>query len=65
MKMRQAHFLRPVGRLKPGVSLTQAQADLDLIAAQLEKQYPDSNSGWNLRLVSLREQLVGGTELSS
>ena len=61
MKQRRAHFLRPVGRLKPGVSLTQAQADTDLIAAQLERQFPDSNSGWNLRLVSLKEQLVGGS----
>ena len=61
MKMRKAHFLRPIGRMKPGVTLTQAQADLDLIAAQLEKQYPDSNSGWNTRLVSLREQLLGGS----
>ena len=61
MKWRKAHFLRPVGRLKPGVTLTQAQADTDMVAAHLEQQYPDSNSGWNLRLVSLREQLVGGT----
>src|SRR5215213_1268544 len=61
MKQRRAHFLRPVGRLKPGISLTQAQADTDLIAAQLERQFPDSNSGWNLRLVSLKEQLVGGS----
>ena len=61
MKQRRAHFLRPVGRLKPGVSLTQAQADTDVIAAQLEQQFPDSNTGWNLRLVSLREQLVGSS----
>lgn len=61
MKMRKAHFLRPIGRLKPGVTLVQAQADTDAIAAQLEQQFPDSNTGWNLRLVSLREQLVGGT----
>src|ERR1041385_4471601 len=61
MKMRKAHFLRPIGRLKPGVSLAQAQADTDMIAAHLEQQYPESNTGWNLRLVSLREQLVGGT----
>jgi putative ABC transport system permease protein len=61
MKQRFAHFLRPIGRLKPGVNLAQAQADTDLIAAQLEKQFPDSNTGWNLRLVSLREQLVGGS----
>jgi putative ABC transport system permease protein len=32
-----------------------------MIAAQLEEQYPDSNTGWNLRLLSLREQLVGGS----
>jgi putative ABC transport system permease protein len=61
MKMRKAHFLRPIGRLKEGVSLTQAQADTDRISAQLEQQYPDSNTGWNLRLLSLREQLVGGS----
>ena len=61
MKLRKAHFLRPIGRLKQGVSLVQAQADTDLIAAQLERQYPDSNTGWNLRLIPLREQLVGGS----
>ncbi|HEV8168889.1 MAG TPA: ABC transporter permease, partial [Pyrinomonadaceae bacterium] len=61
MKLRKAHFLRPIGRLKPGVTLLQAQADTDIIAAQLEEQYPDSNTGWNLRLLSLREQLVGGS----
>jgi putative ABC transport system permease protein len=61
MKQRQAHFLRAVGRLKPGVDLKQAQADLDVIAAQLEKSFPASNTGWNLRLVSLRELLVGGS----
>jgi putative ABC transport system permease protein len=61
MKQRKAHFLRPIGRLKAGVSLAQAQADTDVIAAHLEQQYPNSNTGWNLRLVSLREQLVGGT----
>jgi putative ABC transport system permease protein len=61
MKERKAHFLRPIGKLKAGVSLEQAQADTDIIAQQLEAQYPDTNTGWNLRLVSLREQLVGPT----
>ena len=61
MKQRKAHFLRPIGRLKPGVTLGEAQADTDVIAAQLERQFPESNTGWNLRLLSLREQLVGGT----
>jgi predicted permease len=59
MKQRKAHFLRPIGRLKAGVSLAQAQADTDTIARRLEATYPDTDAGWNLRLVSLREQLVG------
>ncbi|HEV2829869.1 MAG TPA: ABC transporter permease [Pyrinomonadaceae bacterium] len=61
MKQRKAHFLRPIGRLKPGVTMAQAQADTDAIARHLEEQYPESNKSWNLRLVSLREQLVGNT----
>jgi putative ABC transport system permease protein len=61
MKQRKAHFLRPYGKLKEGVSLAQAQADTDLIAAQLERQFPESNTGWNLRLIPLREQLVGSS----
>ena len=61
MKWRKAHFMRPIGKLKAGVTLAQAQADLDVIAKRLEEQYPDSNTGWGLRLVSLREQLVGDT----
>jgi putative ABC transport system permease protein len=59
MKQRQAHFMRPIGRLKPGVTLDQAQAEMNLIAGRLEAQYPDSNARWSLRLVPLREQLVG------
>jgi putative ABC transport system permease protein len=62
MKQRFAHFIRPIGRLKQGVTIAQAQADTDVIAAQLEKQFPESNTGWNLRLVPLRERLVGSSE---
>ena len=61
MKQRKAHFLRPIGKLKAGVTLAQAQADLDVVARRLEQQYADTNTGWNLRLVSLREQVVGNT----
>jgi putative ABC transport system permease protein len=61
MKQRKAHFLRPIGRLKEGVTLAQAQADTDAVARRLEEQYPETDTGWNLRLVSLREQLVGNT----
>ena len=61
MKQRKAHFLRPIGKLKAGVTMAQAQADTDAVARRLEEQYPGTDQGWNLRLVSLREQLVGKT----
>jgi putative ABC transport system permease protein len=52
-------YLRAIGRLKPGVNLTQAQAEIDGIARRLERQYPDSNAHQGARLVPAREHLVG------
>jgi putative ABC transport system permease protein len=62
MKQRKAHFLRPIGRLKPGVTIAQAQADTDAIARRLEELYPETDKSWNLRLVSLQEQVVGNVK---
>jgi putative ABC transport system permease protein len=59
MKIRRFHFLRVFGRLKPGITVQQAQADVDAIAIGLENQYPDSNTSWRLRMVPLREQILG------
>ncbi|MGA7222522.1 MAG: ABC transporter permease [Candidatus Acidiferrales bacterium] len=59
MQSRRSHFLRPVGLLKPGVTMSQAQAELDIIAARLAKEYPDSNTGWSLALEPLRNVLIG------
>jgi putative ABC transport system permease protein len=61
MKIRRFHFLRAIGRLKQGMTLQQAQADIDSVAAGLEKLYPESNKDWRLRLVPMREYLVGQT----
>jgi putative ABC transport system permease protein len=61
MKIRRFHFLRAIGRLKPGVTLQQAQSDIDAVASRLEKLYPESNKDWRLRLVPMREYLVGET----
>jgi len=61
----QAQMDRPhrmynaVGRLADGVSLDQAQSELDTIAAQLSTEFPGSNEGWGVRLVPAKEQLVG------
>ncbi len=59
MKQRRAHFLRLIGRLKPGVTLAPAQAEMDAIARRLEEQYPTTNTGWSLRLVPLHERIAG------
>ena len=59
MKVRRFHFLRAYGRLKPGVTVQQAQSDLDAISMRLEEQYPESNKTWRLRLVSLTDDLIG------
>ncbi|HXI91461.1 MAG TPA: ABC transporter permease [Blastocatellia bacterium] len=56
---RGSRFLRLTGRLKPGVSLGEAQAELDIIAGRIAKQYPDSNAGVGVQLVPLHEQVVG------
>ena len=48
-----------IGRLKPGVPVSQAEADLAAIAADIARESPRSNAGWTVRIISLREQLVG------
>jgi len=49
----------PVGRLKAGVSIPQAQTEMDVIAKRLELSYPDTNKGVGKRLVPLHEDLFG------
>ncbi len=56
---RNAYWFHPVGRLKPGVNLQQAQADIATLMRQLQMQYPDSNASVSARLIPLREELVG------
>jgi putative ABC transport system permease protein len=50
-----------IGRLKPGVTVEQAQTELDAIGQQLRQQYPQSNASAGVSVVSLYEQLVGAT----
>ena len=56
---RSCHNLYGLARLKDGVSLQAASADTAIIAAQLEKQYPDSNRGQGAKVVPLPEIIVG------
>ena len=63
LKHRGAHFLLAVGRLKPGVSSAQAEAEMKTIARRLEQQYPNTNQDTTVYLKSMREQLVGDIRL--
>ncbi len=52
------HSYLGIGRLKPGVLISQAQADLSVIARRLEQQFPDSNEKVGAALVSMKDQLT-------
>src|SRR3989449_1402669 len=53
-----------VARLKPAVSIAKAESELNAIAARLEQEYPETNTGKHVRVESLHESFVGGTRLS-
>jgi len=53
------HFLDVMGRLKPGVSLSQAQSELNVIALRLQNQYPIDDKDRGFRLVPLTTALLG------
>jgi predicted permease len=53
-----------LGRLKPGATLEQARADLERVQAQLAAQYPETDRDIRVRIVPLKETVVGGTRTS-
>ena len=61
---RANHNYRAVGKLKPGVPLAQAQAELDAVSRRLEQQYPADNKDWGALVVPLHDDLVGDARLS-
>src|ERR1700674_4399200 len=58
---RQTHFLTVVARLKPGVTKQQAQKDMEQIAAELQKEDPESNAKLGATVVPLQEDYAGDT----
>jgi putative ABC transport system permease protein len=56
---RDNHYLQVVGTLRPGGTLARAQSEMNVIARRLGQQYPATNAGWAIRVVSLRDQMVG------
>jgi len=53
-----AHNIDCIGRLKSGASLQQAQAELSTIAGRLARQYPETNAGWDVRVIPMLEYVI-------
>jgi putative ABC transport system permease protein len=56
---RNFHWLQVMGRLKPGITMETARAQMDAIGARIAADYPDSNKGWGVSLVRFVDVVVG------
>jgi putative ABC transport system permease protein len=61
---RSAHNYLVVGRLRPDVSLAQAQAQMTAIGARLERQYPGSNKGESVAVIRVRDEMVRSVRMT-
>jgi predicted permease len=60
LRMRENHpGLRVIGRLKPGATIEAAQAEIASIASALSHQYPKTNAGHGVKLVRMKDDMVG------
>jgi putative ABC transport system permease protein len=59
MRVRRGRFASAVARMKPGVTVEQAQREMNTIGARLEQQYPEFNATWGINVVPLRTQFTG------
>ncbi len=58
-KNRGSHYIEGIARLKPGVSVAQARAEMNAIMTQLGREHPDGDSGWTVLVIPLYDELVG------
>ena len=56
---RGSHYLWTIARLKPGVSISQAGAEMSAIGKRLEQAYPGSNARWGVMVAPLRDFITG------
>ncbi|HEX3251102.1 MAG TPA: ABC transporter permease [Pyrinomonadaceae bacterium] len=56
-----SHNWRTIGRLKPGISIEQAQAEINTLTERQAELYPDTNKGWQVQIQSLRDYLFGNS----
>ena len=58
-EQRRQHYMQVIGRLKPGVTLEQAKADMAGVADRIATIAPDTNKGWGVTIEPLRDAIVG------
>ncbi|MDQ3489338.1 MAG: ABC transporter permease [Acidobacteriota bacterium] len=59
MEQRKGHWLQVTGRLRPDISLTQAQAEMDTIMTSLAQDFPAENGGWEVSMLPLKQMILG------
>ncbi|HKF48522.1 MAG TPA: ABC transporter permease [Terracidiphilus sp.] len=57
--VRGEHHFMTVARLKPGVTVEQAQAEMDRISQRLAGMYPADDKGWGAKVITVRDDMVG------
>ncbi len=58
-EQRRMHYLQVIGRMKPGVSLEQARADMTGVGQSIARVAPETNKGWTVTVEPLRQAFVG------
>lgn len=64
LPMRNARFLSGIARLKPGVSIEQARADIDRVQLALGEAFPETDKGWSALITDLKEFRIGDRRLA-
>src|SRR5262249_44142666 len=59
-----SHNQRTIARLKPGVTMEQAQTEISVIARNQERLYPDTNAGWEITATPFRDYLFVGANVA-
>jgi predicted permease len=59
---RGSHFVEGIGRLKDGVSVDQARAEMNAIMTQLGREHPNNDVGWTVLVIPLFTEIVGGSQ---
>ena len=62
--VRSNHNYRGIAKLKPGISVERAQADMTAIAKRLEQQYPAENKDWGVLIRPLQADMIGDVKTS-